>query len=68
VPSEVDVRSIRVKAGMTQDRFAFGFTVHQIRQWEQGRSRPLGAMRACLMLIERNPRAVPEFLHAANAE
>jgi putative transcriptional regulator len=64
VPPEIDVRSIRARAGMTQDRFAsaFGFTIHQIRQWEQGRSRPLGAMRAYLMLIERDPPAVLKFL------
>lgn len=69
VPPEIDVRAIRGKAEMTQDSFAsaFGFTVHQIRQWEQGRSRPLGAMRAYLMLIERDPRAVLKFLHGANA-
>jgi putative transcriptional regulator len=69
VPPEIDVRAIRAKAGMTQDSFAsaFGFTVHQIRQWEQGRSRPLGAMRAYLMLIERDPSAVLKFLHGATA-
>jgi putative transcriptional regulator len=69
VPPEIDVRGIRAKARMTQDSFAsaFGFTVHQIRQWEQGRSRPLGAMRAYLMLIEREPRAVLKVLHAPNA-
>ncbi|MGH7105050.1 MAG: helix-turn-helix domain-containing protein [Acetobacteraceae bacterium] len=67
VPPEIDVRAIRAKSGMTQDSFAsaFGFTVHQIRQWEQGRSRPLGAMRAYLMLIERDPRGVLKFLHRA---
>ncbi len=69
VPPEIDVRAIRNKAGMTQDRFAsaFGFTVHQIRQWEQGRSRPLGAMRAYLLIIERDPRSILDSLHAATA-
>ena len=69
VPPEIGVRDIRTRAGMSQDRFAsaYGFTIHQIRQWEQGRSRPLGAMRAYLMLIDRDPRAVLEFLHGANA-
>lgn len=69
VPPELDVRSIRSKAGMSQDRFAsaFGFTVHQIRQWEQGRHRPLGAMRAYLMLIERDPLGVLGVLHATTA-
>lgn len=69
VPPEIDVRAIRAKARLSQDRFAsaYGFSVHQIRQWEQGRVRPLGAMRAYLMLIDRDPAAVLEFLHAANA-
>jgi putative transcriptional regulator len=60
VPAELDVRAIRVKTKLSQDSFAsvFGFTVHQIRQWEQGRNRPLGAMRAYLMLIDHDPAAV----------
>jgi putative transcriptional regulator len=60
VPPEINVRAIRNRADMTQDQFAyaFGFTVHQIRQWEQGRHRPLGAMRAYLMVIDRNHEAV----------
>jgi len=41
------VRAIRAKTKLSQDAFAsvFGFTVHQTRQGEQGRNRPLGAMR-----------------------
>lgn len=68
VPQEINVPAIRAKAHMSQDRFAstFGFTIHQIRQWEQGRSRPLGALRAYLMLIDKNPRAVWESLHSAS--
>jgi putative transcriptional regulator len=60
VPAEMDVRAIRGKTKLSQDAFAslFGFTVHQIRQWEQGRNRPLGAMRAYLMLIEHDPALV----------
>lgn len=60
VPAEIDVRAVRAKTGMPQDEFAsaFGFTVHQIRQWEQGRHRPLGAMRAYLMVIDSDPAGV----------
>jgi putative transcriptional regulator len=67
VPAEIDVRAIRAKAGMSQDAFAsaFGFTVHQVRQWEQGRNRPLGAMRAYLMLIEDDPRDILRKLASA---
>ena len=66
VPAEIDVRAIRTKTGMSQDAFAsaFGFTVSQIRQWEQGRYRPLGAMRAYLMVIDQNPAGVLAMLRA----
>jgi putative transcriptional regulator len=66
VPPELDVRAIRAKLELSQEDFssAFGFTVHQIRQWEQGRSRPLGAVRAYLMIIDRDPRRVLELLRA----
>lgn len=64
VPPEIDVRGIRKKLGLSQDDFAgeFGFTINQIRDWEQGRTRPLGALRAYLMIIKRNPQAVLELL------
>lgn len=70
VPPEIDVRAIRAKARMSQDSFAsaFGFSIHQIRQWEQGRNRPLGALRAYLMLIDRNPTWVLKYLRAAGAQ
>lgn len=70
VPAEIDVRGIRVKLGVSQEDFsaAFGFTVHQIRQWEQGRARPTGAARAYLMIIDENPDAVREMLRAATAK
>ena len=64
VPAEIDVRGIRKGLGLSQDEFAqeFGFTIHQIRDWEQGRSRPLDGLRAYLMIIERNPNAVLDLL------
>ncbi len=67
VPPEIDVRAIRDRARMSQDRFAsaFGFTIHQVRQWEQGRARPLGAMRAYLMLIDQNPDGILTALRSA---
>ena len=54
VPPEMNVRAIRAKTSMAQEQFAsaFGFSIHQVRQWEQGRHRPLGAMRAYLMVID----------------
>ena len=64
VPPEIDVRSIRSKLHLTQEDFAsiFGFTLNQIRDWEQGRCRPLGGNRAYLMIIDRAPKEVIEIL------
>lgn len=67
VPAEINVRAIREKTGFSQDLFAssFGFTVHQVRQWEQGRHRPLGAMRAYLIAIEMAPDVILGLLAEA---
>ena len=68
VPAEVDVRGIRAKLRLSQHDFAyaFGVSVSQIKDWEQGRSTPPGALRACLMIIDRAPTAVLTILHAAS--
>ena len=64
VPAEINVKGIRQKLELSQDDFAarFGFSVHQIKDWEQGRSRPIGGVRAYLMLIDREPAVVLKLL------
>jgi putative transcriptional regulator len=64
IPQEIDVRAIRARLRLSQDDFAavFGFTVNQIRDWEQGRTRPLGGVRAYLTIIERDPKSVMNLL------
>lgn len=68
IPAEIDVRAIRTKMALSQDEFAtiFGFTVNQIKDWEQGRSRPLGGVRAYLMIIERDPKSVLAILRSVS--
>jgi putative transcriptional regulator len=44
--------------------FEFGFTLNQVTAWEQGRSRPLGGVRAYLMLIDREPGTVVDMLRS----
>jgi putative transcriptional regulator len=63
-PAEIDVKAIRKKVGLPQESFAyaFGFTVEQIRAWEQGRNRPIGGVRAYLMLIDRDHEGVSRIL------
>lgn len=70
VPPEIDVRATRRRLKMTQEDFArhFGFSVSQIRDWEQGRNRPLGAVRTYLMLIESAPDHVLQLLTTARRE
>jgi len=78
VPADIDVRAIRTKlhvslqrpARVSQEDFAawFGFTINQIREWEQGRARPLGGVRAYLLLIERDPKTIQNLLRAALAK
>ena len=67
IPAHVDVKSIRAKLDLSQEEFAsqYGFTLNQIRDWEQARSRPIGGLRAYLMIIDRDPRGVRSLLRAA---
>lgn len=64
VPSQTDVRAIRRKLKLSQGGFAakFGFTINQIRDWEQGRTKPHGSTRAYLMVIQHDPKAVLDVL------
>jgi putative transcriptional regulator len=52
---------------MSQDEFAlrFGFSAATIRDYEQNRTKPNGAMRAYLMVIKKDPKAVEKALVAA---
>jgi putative transcriptional regulator len=67
IPERVDVKAIREKLNMTQAEFAarFSFNIARVRDWEQGRSQPDGALRAYLLVIERQPKAVEKALKAA---
>ena len=66
IPQTVDVKSIRVKLGLSQEAFAgrFGFNVHTLRHWEQGLRQPEGPARAYLLVIDRAPKAVQKALQA----
>src|ERR1700689_2809679 len=70
VPPDVDVKAIRRRLGLSQEAFAseFSFSLSQIRDWEQGRSRPLDSNRAYLMLIDRCPDVVRKALAELRAD
>jgi putative transcriptional regulator len=64
IPNRVDVGRIRRKLGLSQERFAiqFGFSVKNVRNWEQGIRQPEGAARAYLTVIDRKPDEVKAAL------
>jgi putative transcriptional regulator len=66
VPSEIDVRALRERLGMTQNLFAarFGFPLATLRHWEYGQRHPTGASLTLLNVIAHNPRAVMQALRA----
>jgi putative transcriptional regulator len=67
VPERVDVKAIRQRLNLTQAEFAarFSFNIARVRDWEQGRSHPDGALRAYLLVIDRETEAVEKALVAA---
>lgn len=67
IPSHYDVRALRKRLHMTQAAFSakFGFSLSRVRDWEQGRSSPDPAVRAFLIVIEREPEAVSRALETA---
>jgi putative transcriptional regulator len=64
VPERIDVAAIRTRLNLSQQQFAdrFGFSVANIRNWEQGFRRPEGPARTLLFVIDRNPKAVVQSL------
>jgi putative transcriptional regulator len=64
LPVPIDVKSIRVKVGMSQAEFANAFCLNRrtLQQWEQGKASPDLAVRAYLTVIERNPEVVKAAL------
>ena len=58
--SDPDVRAIRERYGLTQDKFAslMGISVKTLQNWEQGRRKPEGAARVLLQVAAKHPEAV----------
>ncbi len=63
-PKPVNVKAIREKTGMSQQRFCttFGISLGTLRHWEQGLRNPRGTARILLKVVERNPDAVIEAI------
>jgi putative transcriptional regulator len=67
VPAEIDVKAIRLAAGLTQQAFAarYGFSASAVRDWEQKRRRPEASARILLKVIQQRPDVVEDALRIA---
>ena len=59
-PEPIDVKAIRAKTGMSQQRFCatFGISLGTLRHWEQGLRSPRGPARVLLKVVDSDPKAV----------
>ena len=59
-PEVIDVKAIRKKTGMSQQRFCatFGISLGTLRHWEQGLRIPRGPARVLLKVVDNDPQAV----------
>lgn len=66
LPDAVDVRRIRLNAGMSQAQFAEAFCINPrtLQDWEQGRRKPDATSRAYLAVIAKKRKAVLEALRS----
>lgn len=62
-PDQILVRQAREKSGLTQAAFAerIATPVATLRDWEQGRFKPPGAVACLLRLIVRHPELTREL-------
>ena len=59
-PETINVKAIRAKTGMSQQRFCatFGISLGTLRHWEQGLRAPRGPARILLKVVDNDPKAV----------
>ena len=59
-PDTINVKAIRAKTGMSQQRFCatFGISLGTLRHWEQGLRSPRGPARVLLKVVDNDPKAV----------
>jgi putative transcriptional regulator len=62
----IDVRALRERTGLTQADFSrmMGVSIRTLQNWEQGRREPEGPAKALLRVVQREPQAVLNALHA----
>jgi len=63
-PEVIDVKQVRLKLGLSQEKFAhyFGVSIRTIQEWEQERRVPNATARNFLKVVEMEPEAVQRAL------
>jgi len=63
--AEPEVKAVRAKTGLTQERFAnvVGVSKRTLENWEQGRRHPTGPARALLKILDADPKQALKALH-----
>lgn len=61
---EIDVKKIRIKLHLSQEKFAayFGVSIRTIQEWEQHRRTPTATARNFLKVIAKAPQLVQKVL------
>ncbi len=64
--AELEVKAIRAKTGLTQERFAnvVGVSKRTLENWEQGRRHPTGPARALLKILDADPKHALQALQS----
>jgi len=62
---EPEVKAIREKVGLSQNRFAMliGVSKRTLENWEQGRRHPTGPAKALLRILDNDPENAVRALH-----
>ena len=62
----VDIKRIRNRLRVSQSQFSLmiGVSKSTLQNWEQGRREPEGPAKALLRVVDRDPEAVLQALHA----
>lgn len=63
--SPLDVKAIREKTGLSQERFAIlmGVSVRTLQNWEQGHRKPKGPAVSLLRIVDKDPQAALKAVH-----
>ena len=69
-PRQVDVKAVRNKTGLSQDRFAstFGISVATLRHWERGDRNPHGPALVLLNAANNDPLGLLKILRAPDVQ